>query len=417
MKVLVIGSGGREHALAWRLARSGHDVVAAPGNPGIEQVARCVSVGLSDLAGLVELAATEQVQLVVVGPEAPLVAGLADQLRARGIATFGPGAAGARLEGSKAFSKEFFARHRIPTAPFRVARSIAEADAAIDELGACVVKADGLAAGKGVVVAGDAAESRRAAREMLEARRFGAAGATVVLEQRIVGREVSVLAITDGKTLEVLPAVEDHKTIFDGDRGPNTGGMGTVSPAWTGEDVLQRIRHEILEPTVRGLAAEGIDYRGVLYAGVMVDAAGAPWLLEYNCRFGDPETQPIMARMIGDLGAVLGGAARGELPHGKLAWDPRVAVCVVVAAAGYPEQPRTGDPIGGLDPVHDDAVVFHAGTTRDASGRLVSAGGRVLGVTALGVSVDQARERAYAMVDAITLSGMQVRRDIGARVR
>ncbi len=415
MKILVIGNGGREHALVWRLARGGHEVVAAPGNPGIEQLARCVPVGLGDPAGLVQLAQAERVDLVVVGPEAPLVAGLADRLRAAGVTTFGPGASGARLEGSKAFSKQFFARHGIPTARFAIVSTLAEAEAAIDQIGDhVVVKADGLAAGKGVVVAADRAEAKAAAREMLEARRFGDAGATVIVEERIVGREVSVLALTDGKRLEVLPAVEDHKAIFDGDRGPNTGGMGTVSPAWTNADVLERITHEILQPTVRGLAADNIDYRGVLFAGIMVDAAGAPYLLEYNCRFGDPEIQPIAARMVGDLGAVLAGAAHGDLPLGKLAWDARVAVCVVVAAAGYPGNVRTGDPIGGLDHVSDDVVVFHAGTARK-DGQLVTAGGRVLGVTALGVSAQQARERAYAVVDAIELEGKQFRRDIGAR--
>ncbi len=415
MKILVVGNGGREHALVWRLAHGGHEVVAAPGNPGIEQLARCVPVGVGDLAGLVQLAQAERVDLVVVGPEAPLVAGLADRLRAAGVTTFGPGASGARLEGSKAFSKQFFARHGIPTARFAIVSTLAEAEAAIDQIGDhVVVKADGLAAGKGVVVAADRAEAKAAAREMLEARRFGDAGATVIVEERIVGREVSVLALTDGKRLEVLPAVEDHKAIFDGDRGPNTGGMGTVSPAWTNADVLERITHEILQPTVRGLAADGIDYRGVLFAGIMVDAAGAPYLLEYNCRFGDPEIQPIAARMVGDLGAVLAGAAHGDLPVGKLAWDARVAVCVVVAAAGYPGNVRTGDPIGGLDHVSDDVVVFHAGTARK-DGQLVTAGGRVLGVTALGVSAQQARERAYAVVDAIELEGKQFRRDIGAR--
>ena len=415
MKILVVGSGGREHALAWRLARGGHEVIAAPGNPGIAEVARCFALGVGEHARLVELARAEAVQLVVVGPEQPLVEGLADKLRAAGVATFGPSAAGARLEGSKAFSKEFFARHAIPTAPFHIAMTLADAEAAIDALGgSVVVKADGLAAGKGVVVARDRGEAIAAAREMLEAKRFGDAGATVIVEQRIAGREVSVLALTDGKRLEVLPAVEDHKTIFDGDQGPNTGGMGTVSPAWTSDDVLARITREILEPTVRGLHADGIDYRGVLYAGVMVDAAGAPWLLEYNCRFGDPETQPIMARLVGDLGAVLEGAARGEMQKGELAWDARVAVCVVVAAAGYPGHVRTGDPIRGLDEPHEDVVVFHAGTAQRGD-QLVTAGGRVLGVTALGVSVAQARERAYALVDAIDLPGKQVRRDIGAR--
>ena len=416
MKILVIGSGGREHALVWRLARSGHTIHAAPGNPGIQELAICHEVAIDAIDGLVGLARELAVDLVVVGPEAPLVAGLADQLRAVNIATFGTGAAGARLEGSKAFSKQFFARHQIPTAKFFVAISIAEADAAIDTLCAsgagCVVKADGLAAGKGVVVASDAAAAKVAAREMLDGR-FGAAGATLVIEQKIVGREVSILAITDGTRLEVLPAVEDHKTIFDGDRGPNTGGMGTVSPAWTSDAVIARVTREILEPTVRGLAADGIDYRGVLYAGVMVDAQGTPWLLEYNCRFGDPETQPIMARTIGDLGAVLLSAARGELQHGVLAWDARVAVCVVIAAAGYPGTPRTGDAIR-IGAVPAEVEVFHAGT-QVQHGALMSAGGRVLGVTALGISVAQARERAYAVVDAIELPGKQARRDIGAR--
>ncbi len=418
MKILVVGSGGREHALVWRLVENGHRVIAAPGNPGMASLVPCFAVHQDDHSGLAALAQNEGVDLVVVGPEAPLVAGLADVLRAAGMATFGPGAIGAQLEGSKAFSKEFFARHRIPTAPFAIAQTVAEADAAIDSIsrdGRVVVKADGLAAGKGVVVASSTDEARAAAREML-AGRFGEAGARLVIEACITGREVSVLALTDGKRLEVLPPVEDHKTIFDGDTGPNTGGMGTVSPAWITDDVARRITTEILEPTVRGLAADGIDYRGVLYAGVMVDAAGTPWLLEYNCRFGDPETQPIMARMKGDLGAMLLGAARGELPIGSLAWDPRVAVCVVVAAAGYPASPRTGDVIGGLDALGDDVVVFHAGTAAK-DGAIVSAGGRVLGVTALGIGVDQSRTKAYAAIDRIDLPGKQVRRDIGARGR
>ena len=418
MKILVVGSGGREHALVYRLAQSGHELVCAPGNPGIEAIARCVGVKVDELDRIVETARAESVDLVVVGPEAPLVAGLADQLRAANIPTFGPGAQGAQLEGSKAFSKEFFARHRIPTAPFEVVTDVAAADAAIERIGGpsarVVVKADGLAAGKGVVVARDAAEAQAAAREMLEAKRFGDAGARVVIERFITGREVSVLALTDGVRLEVLPATEDHKTIFDGDTGPNTGGMGTVSPSWASDALVARIRSEILEPTIAGLAKDRISYRGVLYAGVMVDNAGTPWLLEYNCRFGDPETQPIMARMKGDLGAVLLGAAKGDMPVGSLAWDARVAVCVVIAAAGYPSSVRTGDPIGGLDAVGTDVVVFHAGTARKDD-RVVSAGGRVLGVTALGISVDQARAKAYEAVDRIELAGKQVRRDIGAR--
>ncbi|MBZ0233700.1 MAG: phosphoribosylamine--glycine ligase, partial [Deltaproteobacteria bacterium] len=314
MKILVVGSGGREHALAWRLAQSGHTVVAAPGNPGMEAVATCVPVKVMDLDGQVKVAVEHAVELVVVGPEAPLCAGLADRLRATGVPTFGPGADGARLEGSKAFSKALFARHGIRTAAFQVCTTVEDADRAIDALAAIavpagsgvVVKADGLAAGKGVVVADDVAEARAAARAMLDGR-FGDAGAKLVIEQRISGREVSVLALTDGERLEVLAPAEDHKTLLDGDRGPNTGGMGTVSPAWIDDATLARVKAEVLEPTVRGLAAEGIDYRGVLYAGLMIDATGAPWLLEYNCRFGDPETQPVMARLRGDLGAVLHG--------------------------------------------------------------------------------------------------------------
>ena len=419
MKILVVGSGGREHALAWRLAQAGHEIVAAPGNPGIAEVGRCVTISVEAHDQQIQLALNEGVDLVVVGPEAPLVAGLADRMRAAGLCVFGPGAQGAQLEGSKVYSKQFFARHRIPTAPFAIAASLAEAEAAIDKLcsaAGVVVKADGLAAGKGVVVAATAAEAKQAARAMLETRRFGDAGATVVVEQRLAGREVSVLALTDGRHLEVLPAVEDHKTIFDGDRGPNTGGMGTVSPAWISDALAYRIRAELLEPTLRGLRADGIEYRGVLYAGVMVDEAHAPYLLEYNCRFGDPETQPIMARMKGDLGSVLHGAARGEMPVGALAWDARFSVCVVVAAAGYPDKPQTGDVIGGLDGV-SDVVVFHAGTARRDDGALVSAGGRVLGVTALGLGLEQARAKVYTAVDRIELPGKQVRRDIGTRVR
>lgn len=414
MKILLIGSGGREHALAWRLAGAGHQVIAAPGNPGIAEVAACVATAVGDLDGLVALARARAVDLVVVGPEAPLVAGLADRLRAAGVPTFGPGADGARLEGSKAWSKQFFARHGIRTARFFVVEDAAAADAAIAALGgACVVKADGLCAGKGVVVAADAAEAQAAARAMLDGR-FGDAGRRLVIEQKLRGREVSLLALTDGARLEVLAPAEDHKTLYDGDRGPNTGGMGTVSPAWVPDAVVARARAEILEPTVRGLAAEGIDYRGVLYAGLMVEDDGTPWIIEYNCRFGDPETQPVMARLEGDLGAVLAGAAAGAMPAGALGWSPRVAVCVVVAAAGYPEAPRTGDPITGLPAAGGDLVVFHAGTAR-REGALVSAGGRVLGVTGLGADLEAARAVAYAAVDRIELAGKQVRRDVGRR--
>jgi phosphoribosylamine--glycine ligase len=419
MQILVIGSGGREHALAWRLVKGGHRIISAPGNPGLAALGECVPIKVTEHERLVALALERAIDLVVVGPEGPLVDGLADKLRARGVTVFGPGSAGARLEGSKVFSKKFFARHKIPTAPFAVAASVAEADAAIERLGDdVVVKVDGLAAGKGVIVCGARAEARAAARELL-AGKFGAAGEQLVIEQKIRGREVSVLALTDGARLEVLAPAEDHKTIFDGDTGPNTGGMGTVSPAWVSPALVDRALREIFVPTLVGLATEGIDYRGVLYAGLMVDAAGTPWLLEYNCRFGDPETQPVMARLTGDLAAVLLGAATGAMPIGAIGWDARTAVCVVVASAGYPGEPRTGDPITGLpaaDAAADpDLVVFHAGTARSADGGLVSAGGRVLGVTALGADVTAARAKAYAAVDAIELAGKQVRRDIGAR--
>jgi phosphoribosylamine---glycine ligase len=416
MKILVVGSGGREHALVWRLAKGGHTVIAAPGNPGIAELAACHDVKVMDLDGQVALAVREQVDLVVVGPEAPLVAGLADRLRAAGVLTFGPGVQGAQLEGSKVFTKELFARHGIPTAAFAACATLAEAEAAIAKLGGdVVVKADGLAAGKGVYVCDSADEAVAAARALLEERKLGEAGARIVIEQKIRGREVSILALTDGTHLEVLAPAEDHKTIYDGDRGPNTGGMGTVSPAWVSDELLARIHREVLVPTVKGLAAEGIDYRGVLYAGLMIDDAGTPWTLEYNCRFGDPETQPVMMRLEGDLGAVLAGAAAGQMPTGALTWDRRAAVCVVLAAANYPETPRSGDVItGAVD--SDDVVVFHAGTAKK-DGKLVTAGGRVLGVTALGDGVEGARARAYDAVSRIHFDGMQLRRDIGARKR
>jgi phosphoribosylamine---glycine ligase len=418
MKILVVGSGGREHALTWRLLRGGHEVVVTPGNPGIERIARCLQAGVGDLAGIEAAALAEKAELVVVGPEAPLVAGLADRLRARGLLVFGPGADGARLEGSKIFSKTFFARYGIRTAEFAACDTVGEADAAIDRLGdRVVVKADGLAAGKGVVVCSSAAEARAAAREMLGARRFGDAGARIVVERRIAGRELSVMAISDGVRCEILAQAEDHKTVFDGDRGPNTGGMGTVSPAaWATPALIDRAAREIFAPTVAGLRAEGIDFRGVLYAGLMVDEAGVPWLLEYNCRFGDPETQPVMARLRGDLAAWLAGAAAGALPDGHIAWEDRTAVCVVVAASGYPDAPERGDAITGLDDLDegDDLVVFHAGTERRGS-ELVTAGGRVLGVTALGADLAAARRRAYEAIARIQFRGMHFRRDIGLR--
>jgi phosphoribosylamine--glycine ligase len=420
MKILVVGGGGREHALVWCLARKGHEVLAAPGNPGIAKQAECLDIGPGSLDALEAASADRGVDLVVIGPEAPLVLGLADRLRGRGIPAFGPGAGAAQLEGSKVFAKEFFARHGIRTAEFAVCNDLDEANAAIERLGdPLVVKADGLAAGKGVVVCSSADEAREAARLMLVERKFGDAGNRVVVERRLFGQELSVMAITDGKRYEVLAQSEDHKAIYDGDRGPNTGGMGTVSPApWASDELLDCVRRDVFEPTLRGLAADGLDYRGVLYAGLMVDGDGVPSMLEYNCRFGDPEAQPVLARLEDDLGTWLAGAAAGALPEGCMNWDPRAAICVILAAAGYPGSPQKGDEIRGVDAVdaEEDITVFHAGTAaRD--GKLYTAGGRVLGVTALAEGIEAARKRAYDAVDRIEFAGKQFRRDIGARKR
>jgi phosphoribosylamine---glycine ligase len=419
MRILIIGGGGREHALAWALRRHGHELLAAPGNPGIARLAECLPVKADDVEGQARVAAERGAELAVAGPEAPLVAGVADALAGRGIPCFGPRRDGARLEGSKAWCKAFFARHGIATAGFRVCGAMAEVDAALAELGGdVVVKADGLAAGKGVVVCSGAAEARAAAAGMIEAGRFGDAGRRVVIERRLAGREASAMAISDGKSFVVLPAGEDHKTIFDGDRGPNTGGMGVVSPTpVVGDALLERVRAEVFAPTVRGLAAEGIDYRGVLYAGLMVAPDGTPTVLEYNCRFGDPEIEAVVRRWSDDPARWMLGAATGRLPAGEPAFSPRTALCVIMSAAGYPDAPRPGDPIEGLDDAEavPEVVVFHAGTRLDAAGRLVTAGGRVLAVTALGDDLAAARARAYQAVDRIRWDGAHARRDIGAR--
>lgn len=418
MKILVIGAGGREHALCWRLSRDGHTVSALPGSVGISSIAQCVPGSVDDLDDIVKSAQKSEVDLVVVGPEVPLVEGLADQLRNAGISTFGPGAEAAQLEGSKSYSKRFFARHGIRSAQFFECTNRAEVDSAISALGErMVVKADGLAAGKGVVVCSTSEQARSAAIEILEEGRFGDAGQTVVIEQRLEGRELSVMALCDGKRYEVLAQAEDHKAIYDGDEGPNTGGMGTVSPpSWASNALIESVCREILDPTVAGLIAEGLDFRGVLYAGIMVDAEGQPWLLEYNVRFGDPETQPVLMRMKSDLGHWLAGAARGTLPEGSIEWDARAAVCVVLASAGYPQTSSKGDIITGVAEAEADegTVVFHAGTAMGAHG-LETAGGRVLGVTSLGENARAAAASAYEAVGHITFPGMQFRRDIGSR--
>ena len=427
---MVLGSGAREHALARALARSPSvvEVVVAPGNPGmIEARPGCAPIRCSrPTAGLapesvLELARREEADLVVVGPEAPLVAGVVDALEEAGFLAFGPRRDAAMLEGSKAFLKRFATRHGIPTAPYAIVTTFAEAEAVIRRRGApIVVKADGLCAGKGVVVAATAAEALEAAHAMLEEKRFGEAGATVILEDVIPGVEASVLAISDGERLFVLPPARDHKRVGDGDAGPNTGGMGAFAPVPHGEggvspELLARIERTILRPTIEGMHAEDRGFRGVLFAGVMVTPAGEPFLLEHNVRFGDPECEVLLALLDGDVAELLASAARGALDPGALAIDPgRHALTVILAAGGYPAAPRTGDPIRGIDRAEriEGVLVHHAGTAMQ-DGALVTAGGRVLAVTATGASLGEARARAYRAVDEIHFEGMHFRRDIG----
>jgi phosphoribosylamine--glycine ligase len=420
MKLLVVGSGGREHALCWRLSRSPSvgQILCAPGNPGTATVATNVPVDGGDLAALVALAREERVDLTVVGPEAPLCAGIAERFAAEGLLLAGPSAEGARLEGSKAFAKEFMERHGIPTARFGVFDETTRAEAMDfigDHLEALVVKADGLAAGKGVYVCDDGEEAKRRVAALL-AGELGNAGRKVVVEERLRGEEASFIVLTDGERIQPLQPSQDHKAAFDGDRGPNTGGMGAYSPAPVLDDALQQqVLSRIVEPTVRGMADEGTRYRGFLYVGLMV-VDGQARVLEYNCRLGDPEAQPLMARLDDDLGPYLEGMARGELPARPLRWDPRAALCVVMASGGYPGQYGRGMPIQGIEDlsVMDDVVAFQAGTAM-VEGKLVVAGGRVLGVTALGVGIEQAQSRAYEAVHRIHWDAVHFRRDIGYR--
>lgn len=417
MKILVIGGGGREHALCWRFDKEGHEVLALPGSAGISQHAECIDGKVTDIMAIVACAQERAVDLVVVGPEVPLVLGLADKLREEGIVVFGPSAEGAMLEGSKIYSKRFFQKHGIRSADFVECSDISAAQDAVEKLGGrVVVKADGLAAGKGVVVCSSKTQALDAAREMLVDKRFGDAGTRILIEQRLEGREVSVMAICDGERYEVLASAEDHKAIFDGDEGPNTGGMGTVSPvSWVDDTLLGRIDKEIFDPTIAGLKQEGIDFRGVLYAGLMVSDEGTPWLLEYNVRFGDPETQPVLCRLKGDLGKGLLAAAKGELPAKSMEWDPRTALCVVLTSRGYPASSSHGDRITGLsEAASEEVVVFHAGSAKEGES-FVTAGGRVLGVTGLGKSIEDARTAAYHAVSKIHFPGMHFRKDIGIR--
>ncbi|WP_394682367.1 phosphoribosylamine--glycine ligase [uncultured Comamonas sp.] len=422
MKVLVIGGGGREHAMAWKLAQSPKvsKVYVAPGNAGTARDKRLENLPITDVVQLREWAQDNGVQLSVVGPEAPLAAGVVDEFRAHGMKIFGPTKAAAQLESSKAFSKDFMARHGIPTAQYETFSDPVAAHAYIDKLGApIVVKADGLAAGKGVVVATTAQEAHDAVDFMLVDNKYGVAhndgGARVVIEEFLDGEEASFIVLCDGKSVAAMATSQDHKRLKDGDQGPNTGGMGAYSPApVVTADVHARAMREIILPTIRGMEKDGIPYTGFLYAGLMIDKAGHPKTLEFNCRMGDPETQPIMMRLKSDLVDVLQAATDGKLDQIELQWDRRTALGVVMAAHGYPDAPRKGDVITGLPEDEEEVMVFHAGTTVQ-DGKPVTSGGRVLCVTALADNVKQAQQRVYAAAAQVHFDGAQYRHDIGYR--
>lgn len=421
MKVLIIGGGGREHALAWKVAQAEavEKVLVAPGNAGTARDAKLenVTVDVSDQAALAELAEREGVALTIVGPEAPLVEGLVDYFQARGLKCFGPSKAAAQLEGSKAFTKDFLARHAIPTAAYGNFTDMDQALAYVREQGApIVIKADGLAAGKGVIVAMTLEEAEDAVRDMLDGNKFGDAGHRVVVEEFLDGEEASFIVMVDGEHILPMATSQDHKRVGDGDSGPNTGGMGAYSPApVVTDEVHGRIMDQVIRPTVAGMAAEGMPYTGFLYAGLMIGADGQPKVIEYNCRFGDPETQPIMMRLRSDLAALCLAALDGRLDQVEADWDPRPTLGVVMAAGGYPDGYDKGDAIHGLDDADSDTVkVFHAGTA-EKDGQVVTSGGRVLCVTALGDSVADAQRHAYEAVAKITWRDAYHRTDIGYR--
>jgi phosphoribosylamine--glycine ligase len=428
-RVLLVGSGGREHALAWKLLQSPlcDRLIAAPGNPGIEALGRgagegrvaLAKVGADATAALVALAKAEQVDLVVCGPEVPLMAGLGDACREAGLRFFGPSRAAAEIEGSKKFAKDLMKKAGIPTAAYGSFADVASADAFIDaQPGDVVVKADGLCAGKGVVVASSKEEARQAVRAMLVDKVFGDAGGRVVIEERLTGREVSMMALCDGTRFVLLASAEDHKAVQDGDRGPNTGGMGAYSPSPLVDAALaEEIARKIFAPLVAAMAEQDRPFRGLLYGGLMLTPRG-PMVIEWNCRFGDPETQAVLPRMDEDLLPWLLDAASGQLPLRSPDWLPGIAVCVVLAAEGYPGKVRSGDAIRGLSAdgqtADGDLVVFHAGTKREGK-KLLTSGGRVLGVTVVGRNLDEARSRVYAGIDRIAWPGMHFRKDIGLR--
>jgi phosphoribosylamine--glycine ligase len=421
MKVLVIGSGGREHALAWKAAQSPtvETVYVAPGNAGTAREAKVqnVAIGVEDIAALVAFARDKAIALTIVGPEVPLVLGVVDAFEQAGLRCFGPSKGAAQLEGSKAFTKDFLARHHIPTADYQNFTAIEPALAYLREMGApIVIKADGLAAGKGVIVAMTLEEAEAAVREMLAGNAFGEAGHRVVIEEFLEGEEASFIVMVDGKHILPMATSQDHKRVGDGDTGPNTGGMGAYSPApVVTPAVHERVMREVIIPTVEGMAAEGNPYTGFLYAGLMISAAGAPKVIEYNCRFGDPETQPIMMRLKSDLVALCNAALDRKLETASAEWDDRAAVGVVLAAGGYPGDYAKGETIAGLEGADSaDARIFHAGTA-ERDGQVVTAGGRVLCATALGQSVGEAQQRAYALAERISWRGMFMRHDIGYR--
>ncbi len=421
MRLLLVGAGGREHALAWKIASSPlcESLLVAPGNPGIAGLPKvtCIPIAAEAVAELVAIAVAERLDLVVCGPEVALDAGLGDAMRAAGIPFFGPSRAAAEIEGSKAFAKRLMGQAGVPTAAFGVFEDLPSAEAFIDaQPGTVVVKADGLCAGKGVVVAATAEEAKSAARAMLTGRAFGEAGARIIVEERLSGREVTMMAICDGKRLALLASSEDHKAVGDGDQGPNTGGMGTTSPSPLVDEALaQTILETLFVPTLRALTASGRPFAGLLYGGLMLTPDRGPMVIEWNCRFGDPETQSVLMRLDEDLLPWLAGAAAGAMPPGRPRVRSGVAVCVVLAAASYPATPRLGDAIDGLPHPAEDLMVFHAGTRRAADGRFVTAGGRVLGVTGYGADLEAARRRAYGAIEKIHFEGMHFRRDIGLR--
>ncbi|GAB3460013.1 phosphoribosylamine--glycine ligase [Massilia terrae] len=418
MKILVVGSGGREHALAWKLAQSERIqmVYVAPGNGGTARDARLKNIDITDPAALADFVVAEHIGLTVVGPEAPLAAGIVNLFRARGLKIFGATKEAAQLESSKDFAKAFMERHGIPTAKYQSFTDAAQAHAYVDANGApIVIKADGLAAGKGVVVAMTLEEAHQAVDHMLSDNRFGDAGARIVIEEFLDGEEASFIVMCDGKNVLPLATSQDHKRLKDHDQGPNTGGMGAYSPApIVTPSMHARVMREIINPTIQGMLKDGIQYTGFLYAGLMIDAHGNPKTLEFNCRMGDPETQPIMARLKSDLVSVMEHAVNATLDAVELEWDRRTAVGVVMAAEGYPDRPRKGDVIDGIPAETPESVTFHAGTTV-ADGKLVTSGGRVLCVVGLGDNVKMAQKQAYDAVDQIHFNGAQFRRDIGWR--